>query len=177
MKTFSVAEKTIARNIDCEYKWMARDQDGDLCIYDEKPRKRRSSWFSSDGYDYISYFNHLFPAIKWEDSEPTKISDIYNPPILNDLEREYLKTVLKPFHDEVEYVKKTENSDKKEYLFILFSSNRVLSSPDFDSGTRYSGMKLDRKYSLDELGITYEEKSHEEIYKINTYHKNKVRII
>ena len=167
MKTFSEAEKTIARNIDREYKWMARDQDGNLCIYEEKPKKRNDSWISYD-YDYIFYFNHLFSAIQWEDEEPTRISDIYNPSVLNDAEREYLKTVLKPFHDEVEYVKKTENSDKKEYLFILFSSNRVLSSPDFDSGTRYSGMKLDRKYSLDELGITYEEKSHEEIYKINT---------
>ena len=157
MKTFSEAEKTIARNIDREYKWMARDQDGNLCIYDEKPRKRRSCWCSPDGYDYISYFNHLFPAIKWEDDEPTLIRDIYNPPILNDLEREYLKMVLKPFHGVVEYVKKTENSDKKEYLFILFSGNRVFSSLDFDSGTRYSGMKLDRKYSLDELGITYKE--------------------
>ena len=157
MKTFSEAEKTIARNIDREYKWMARDQDGNLCIYDEKPRKRRSCWCSPDGYDYISYFNHLFPTIKWEDDEPTLIRDIYNPPILNDLEREYLKMVLKPFHGVVEYVKKTENSDKKEYLFILFSGNRVFSSLDFDSGTRYSGMKLDRKYSLDELGITYKE--------------------
>ena len=156
MKTFTEVEKIIARNIDKEYKWMARDQDGNLCIYDEKPRKRRSSWFSSDGYYYISYFNHLFPAIKWEDSEPTKISDIYNPPILNDLEREYLKMVLKPFHGVVEYAKKIK-SDDKEYLLILFSGNGALFFPGFDSGTRYSGMQLDRAYSLDELGITYKE--------------------
>lgn len=158
MKTFTEVEKTIARNIDWEYKWIARDWDGNLCIYEGKPRKEEDSWYF-DGYNRFSYFNHLFSAIKWEDSEPTKISDIYNPPILNDLEREYLKMVLKPFHGVVEYVKKTENSDKKEYLFILFSGNRVFSSLDFDSGTRYSGMKLDRKYSLDELGITYQEET------------------
>ena len=156
MKTFSEAAKTIARNIDREYKWMARDQDGNLFIYEEKPEKKEYSWYFG-GCNYIFYFNHLFSAIKWEDDEPTLIRDIYNPPILNDLEREYLKMVLKPFHGVVEYVKKTENSDKKEYLFILFSGNRVFSSLDFDSGTRYSGMKLDRKYSLDELGITYKE--------------------
>ena len=157
MKTFTEAEKTIARNIDWEYKWMARDQDGNLCIYDEKPRKRRSCWCSPDGYDYISYFNHLFPAIKWEDDEPTLIRDIYNPPILNDLERGYLKMVLKPFHRVVEYVQKIKIGDKEYLLFILFSGNGALFFPGFDSGIRYSGMQPDRAYSLDELGITYKE--------------------
>lgn len=107
MKTFSEAEKTIAKNIDSGYKWMARDKDGNLCIYEEKPKKEECSWYD-DVYKYLCYFNHLFPAIKWEDNEPTLIRDIYNPPILNDLEREYLKTVLKPFHGVVEYAKKNQ---------------------------------------------------------------------
>ena len=157
MKTFSEAEKTIARNIDWEYKWIARDQDGNLCIYGEKPRKKESDWYSDD-YEYISYFNHLFSAIKWEDGGPTRICDIYNPQILDYTEREYLKMVLKPFHEVVEYVKKIKNGDK-EYLFILFYDNGAFFFPDFDSGTMYSGMELNRKYSLDELGITYEEET------------------
>ena len=156
MKTFTEVEKTIARNIDKEYKWMARDRDGNLYVYEGKPRKEEENNWYSYGYKPISYFNHLFSAIKWEDDEPTLIRDIYNPPILNDLEREYLKTVLKPFHGVVEYVKKIKNGDK-EYLFIPFSGNGALSFPEFDSGTGYSGMKPDREYSLDELGITYEE--------------------
>ena len=156
MKTFTKDEKIIAKNIDKEYKWMARDSDGNLCVYEEKPRKRTGGGWYSDGYKYISYFNHLFSAIKWKDDEPTLIRDIYNPPILNDLEREYLKMVLKPFHGVVEYVKKIKNGDK-EYLFIPFSGNGALSFPDFDSGTGYSGMEPDREYSLDELGITYKE--------------------
>lgn len=156
MKNFTNDEKAIARNIDEEYKWIARDRDGELCIYEEKPRKRKGGGWYSDGYKYISYFNHLFSAIKWEDGEPMRISDIYNPKILDYTEREYLKTILKPFHGVVEYVQKIKIGDK-EYLFILFSGNGALSFPDFDSGTMYSGMKLDRKYSLDELGITYKE--------------------
>ena len=156
MKTFTKDEKIIAKNIDKEYKWMARDSDGNLCVYEEKPRKRKGGGWYSDGYKYISYFNHLFSAIKWKDDEPTLIRDIYNPPILNDLEREYLKMVLKPFHGVVEYVKKLKNGDK-EYLFIPFSGTGALSFSNFDSGTGYSGMEPDRAYSLDELGITYEE--------------------
>ena len=79
MKTFTEDEKAIARNIDEEYKWIARDCDGELCIYEGKPRKEGNYWYF-DGYDRLSYFNHLFSAIKWEDEEPTRIRDIYNPP-------------------------------------------------------------------------------------------------
>lgn len=156
MKTFTRVEKTIARNIDWEYRWMARDSNGALCVYKKKPKKAEAGYLGGGGFNHLAIFDHLFLAIKWEDDEPTLIRDIYNPPILNDLEREYLKTVLKPFHEVVEYVKKIKNGDK-EYLFIPFSGNRALSFPDFDSGKMYAGMELNRKYKLDELGITYEE--------------------
>ena len=163
MKTFTEVEKTIARNINKEYKWMARDWDGNLCIYEEKPRKEEDSWYFG-GYDYISYFNHLFSAIQWEDEEPTRISDIYNPPVLSDEEREYLTAALKPFHEKVKYVEKiveSVSSDKgwrdKEHLFVAFYGRGMISMPDFDAGEMYSGMEPDRAYSLDELRITYKE--------------------
>ena len=160
MKEFTNDEKIIAKNIDKEYKWMARDSDGNLCVYEERPKKEGDYWFYNN-YECIYSFNHLFSAIKWEDEEPTLISDIYNPQVLDNAEREYLKMVLKPFHGVVEYVKKNKNDDK-EYLFIPFSGNGALFFPDFDSGTRYSGMELGRAYSLDELGITYRGKTNEE---------------
>ena len=164
MKTFTEAEKTIARNIDSEYKWMARDQDGNLCIYEEKPEKEENSWYSGD-YDYISYyisyFNHLFPAIKWEDEEPTLISEIYNPQILSYAEREYLKMILKPFNNKAESVTKIveTNPDKdwrgKEYLLIVLYGKGLIDTPDFEAGEMYKGMELGKKYTLDELGITF----------------------
>lgn len=167
MKTFTEAEKTIARNIDWEYKWMARDWDGNLCIYEEKPKKRNDRWISDD-YDYIFYFNYLFSAIKWEDDEPTLIRDIYNPPVLNDAEREYLKTVLKPFRGAVKYVEKVsasvfdEDNRKEEYVFVAFYDGGLFAFPNFDAGTMYTGMELNKEYKLDELGITYEEDNHDD---------------
>ena len=86
MKNFTNDEKAIARNIDEEYKWIARDRDGELCIYEGKPEKEMDSWYSVC-YFYIPYFNHLFSAIKWEDEEPTLISDIYNPQVLDNAEQ------------------------------------------------------------------------------------------
>lgn len=154
MKNFTNDEKAIARNIDKEYKWIARDWDGNLCIYEGKPKKEGSRWISND-YEYLCYFNHLFSAIKWEDEEPTRISDIYNPPILSDAEREYLKTVLKPFHEEVDYIEKSKDTNNKEYLYIELYEG-MLEFHNFDSGKMYSGMELDKEYKLDELGITYE---------------------
>lgn len=162
MKTFTEVEKTIARNIDWEYKWMARDRDGNLCVYGGKPKKRNDSWIADD-YGYLCYFNHLFPAIKWEDEEPIRIRDIYNPPILSDAEREYLKMVLKPFHENVAYVEKVhyypmtvDASSSLAFLFIKLHDGK-LEFPNFDSRKMYLGMELNKKYKMDELGITYKE--------------------
>ena len=161
MKTFTEVEKTIARNIDEEYKWIARDRDGHLCIYAGKPRKEGNYWYSDDYYR-LSYFNHLFPAIKWDDEEPTRIRDIYNPQVLDDTEREYLKTVLKPFHEKVKYVEKVpahvfDEDNWEEYVFVAFYGRDLFAFPNFDAGSMYAGMELNKEYKLDELGITYEE--------------------
>ena len=160
MKEFTDDEKNIARNIDKEYKWIARDSDGNLCIYEGKPKKEKSYWHAG-GYDYLSPFNHLFLAIKWEDEEPTRISDIYNPPVLNDAEREYLKTVLKPFHENVAYVEKVhyypmngDTSSSLAFLFIKLHDGK-LEFPNFDSRKMYLGMESNKKYKMDELGLTY----------------------
>ena len=166
MKTFTEVEKTIARNIDKEYRWMARDQDGNLCIYEEKPEKEENSWYFG-GYDYISYFNHLFSAIKWGDEEPTRIRDIYNPPILNDLEREYLKAVFKPFRNDIDYVRlrfygKVADGQPCHISAYLRNDNlavpyRWLDFPSFiyHEDGMYSGMVPYHDYTLEALGIYY----------------------
>ena len=167
MKTFSDDEKLIARNIDTEYKWMARDNDGNLYVYEGKPKKEESSWYS-DGCSLFFQFSHLFSAIKWEDEEPTLISDIYNPQVLDDAEREYLKTVLKPFRGAVKYVEKVpaivfdDDNRGKEYVFVAFYGRGSFAFPNFDAGSMYAGMELNKEYKLDELGITYEEDNHDD---------------
>ena len=173
MKNFTEDEKIIARNIDKRYKWMARDSDGGLCIYKEKPKKSGIIWNIRSGalFDKIETldgFSYMFLAIKWEDDEPTRISDIYGPHILDDAEREYLGTVLKPFHDDVKYVVKhrdanahfDENTHDQEFLFISLEGG-IFVFPDFDAGKMYSGMELGKRYKLDELGITYKDGENE----------------
>ena len=159
---FTEDEKTIARNIDKKFEWMARDKNGKLFFYSFRPvKKEEIKKWGNNSREYAEYvsailFNReLFKSIKWEDDEPTRISDIYDPQILDEAEREYLKTILKPFHEKVDYVVKLwEHFYSKEYLFIkLYDGSFAF--PDFDPGKMYAGMEQDREYKLDELGIKY----------------------
>ena len=165
MKEFTEDEKMIAKNINDKYKWIARDKNRGLCVYTEKPKKLRAVWYAPE-LDRIATFypfNHMFSSIKWQDDGPTRISDIYNPQILDETEHKYLKVILKPFHEKVVYVAKLrapsasgKDGCSKEYLFIAFYSGGF-SFPDFDPGKMYSGMELGKKYKLGELGITYKD--------------------
>lgn len=170
MEGFSEDEKIIARNIDQKYKWMVRDKSGSLHVYSLKPVKRECVKMWGNSSSEIARVNvlfnkELFRTIKWEDDEPTLIRDIYDPQILDYAEREYIKSVIKPFHEKIEFVGKygDEFSDDgtchKEFLFITYGDGDRdkgdLTFPDFDAGKMYSGMKLGKSYTLDELGITY----------------------
>ena len=70
--TFTDDEKVILRNIQKEYKWMARDKDGFLVISSEKLNKKEDCWIVDRvcAYYYFNIFNKLFQSIKFEDDEP-----------------------------------------------------------------------------------------------------------
>lgn len=164
MSKFTNDEMLVAKNISKEYKWIARDKSGLLCAFALKPHKDFifGIWESISQMCDMDAFGWMFKSIIWEDNEPTLISDIYNPQILDDVEREYLKTILKPFHKKVRYVVKFVDSPlcediySKERLFIVLRGGRF-AFPSFDAGKMYSGMERNKKYTLDELGITYDD--------------------
>ena len=76
-KEFNDDELCILRNIDKEYKWIARDKSGSLCIFDEKPNKSGEMWNNVIHSSFIELgcFNNLFNSINWEDDEPIRIDD------------------------------------------------------------------------------------------------------
>jgi len=63
-------------------KWMARDKDGMLWMYSNKPEKyeERDVWYQPIGVGKYNIIDDLsgvnFPHIKWSDEEPTEISNI-----------------------------------------------------------------------------------------------------
>lgn len=74
--TITEDEKTILRNLQETCKWIARDKDGRLFVYPDKPSKAVTAWGSTRGYTFLDSFNHLFQMIRWEDDEPWKIDDL-----------------------------------------------------------------------------------------------------
>ena len=66
-------EKVILRNVPQYYKWIARDGNGVVCLYPDKPHKSKTIW---DSYGALFPFHHLFQFIKWEDEEPYLIEEL-----------------------------------------------------------------------------------------------------
>lgn len=71
-------EKAILRNLPKKWKYIVRDKDSCLWIFDDyKPSKGSTypEWFGNIGEPLI-LFQHLFQFIKWEDELPTLIEDL-----------------------------------------------------------------------------------------------------
>lgn len=66
-----------------EYRFVARDENGKLFVYETRPKKEEVSWVSfgliSEHYLPLNpIFNVDFPMIKWSDEEPWTIEDLKN---------------------------------------------------------------------------------------------------
>ena len=64
-----------------DHKYIARDKNGNLFVYGEKPRKTEICWsirsVVCESYLYLNrHFDVDFPMVKWEDAEPWKVKDL-----------------------------------------------------------------------------------------------------
>lgn len=88
-------------------------------------------------------------AMKWLLSE-------YKEPILDDVEREYLSAVIKPFRNKVKNIAKISGigKSKEQYIRIVLGELDFMNFPNFNKNTgMYKGMEADRLYSLEELDL------------------------
>lgn len=72
-------EIVILKNIDKQWKWIARDKNGKLFLYANKPCKSEAGegWFYRTGdFDSLIFFDHLFQFVNWEDEEPYSIGEL-----------------------------------------------------------------------------------------------------
>ena len=66
-------EKQIIEHIPENFRYMARDEDGDLCIYEEKPRRDYfgdGTWTPDGMVCERIPLKNVFEFIKWENKEP-----------------------------------------------------------------------------------------------------------
>ena len=92
-------------------------------------------------FDWENFYNidgDLYLCIKKEE-------------ILDDIEKEYLSAVIKPFRDRVKCIKKYTNYEKE--FIDIWVNDETIELPYFKKNTMYKGMKQDKEYTLEELGL------------------------
>ena len=142
-------------------------KDGDIVTYrDGRKRTVKGKNLIDDGCvvnDLSNWNNNLkdidgyseFDIVKVE--RPIKYETIFErkEEILDEIEKEYLKAVIKPFRNEIKSIYKTNSYrfSNSEFLAIYFKDNDNMDFKNFKKGTMYKNMELGRKYTLEELGL------------------------
>lgn len=127
-------------------------------------RFSRLTWAHINGRNIVYYRKNKSVAIeiyseksvnpenlitKWLDMEHVE-------PVLDDTEKMYLKGVIIPFRDRVQYITKTNNGCSRGYCGIIIGFTNPSDDiylPRFLASTMYKDMKLYYKYTLKELGL------------------------
>ena len=92
----------------------------------------------SDGLDIIFVYR-LFQTRKDE--------------ILTEKEKNYIYNLIKPFLNEVVRIVKNNYFDREEFISITSKDDMDITLPNFEKGKYYKNMKLEKNYSLEELGL------------------------
>lgn len=80
--TITSKEKMFLDLLLAKWKYIARDADEKLYVFDLVPSKKRNSWCIESVFIYNYYnisenlFGKMFDFIKWEDEEPWSIEDL-----------------------------------------------------------------------------------------------------
>lgn len=94
-------------------------------------------------YDFQSYTDAI---LNW-------MAQPYKKPILDNVEREYLSAVIKPFRHRVERIAKCTNGGMYQ-IVVYFKDKRLFVLPVFSKeASMYKGMETFKSYSLKELGL------------------------
>lgn len=87
--------------------------------------------------------------IKWLDME-------HEGEVLTSTEGLYLASLVKPFRDRVQFIKKTNDGCGRGYCLIVIrfpDPTDDIYLPRFRASDMYKGMKMYRNYKLEELGL------------------------
>ena len=159
---WTMAERIICAAMDNKYKYIARDKNGRLRAYANKPQRSNDHYVSFDAWD-MSGFITDFKKITWDNPGPIKILDIVKgkaPAVLDEEEIKYLKQMIMPFRKQVVAIVKETYYYSKELSYIIRILYKVddritsFNLPPFEANAdMYRGMEVRRQYTVDELGL------------------------
>ena len=122
---------------------LVKDNDGN---YSNKKRWRDDS----DLKELKDRINTLGKIIKIEEPTYQTVYEVKQE-ILDEAEKRYLRGVIRPFRDEVTYIEKANAYDCS---FIRIATNEEdIVLPHFKADAMYKGMKTNKAYTLEELGL------------------------
>jgi hypothetical protein len=163
MNKYSDIEIQTAKNLlKAGYKWIVREAYGGLYAYKDKPHKNYDKNNSDDVWQYdgeylgiCTKYVPIFQSITCDDTEPTSLGIIVHPQILDDVERRYLRAVIRPFRDKVDFISKVDclSGLGPQRIAIGIQDSVDVGLPPFKSGTMYKGMETGHGYTPDELGL------------------------
>lgn len=82
----SKKDRAFLEYIEDDYKYIARDSNGDIFLYKNKPEKFDAVWYQTPAIVNLKHFNVDFPMVKWGDKEPWKIEDLMNLNLVDEYE-------------------------------------------------------------------------------------------
>ena len=130
-------------------------EDGEVLVKDDK------DFFENGGYarNILELDNFksriLGKIIKIEEPEYTTVYEAKGE-ILDDVEKRYLKGVIKPFRDKIKSIEKFIFSTGRAKITITVKNDDSywnIGLPPFKKGTMYKNMEEDKEYTLEELGL------------------------
>ena len=90
----------------------------------------------------------------------SKIKELIKIPgsVLDEVEKEYLGNIIKPFRKNIITIRKTDYYEHEYIEIFIYRPGEIVSCeaisfPYFNKGEMYKGMEIDKEYSLKELGL------------------------
>lgn len=148
------------------YKFTKSDlEDGDYCVLKNKDKAiKMGKYVVMDGgatslKEYNNKLEHNYnpdyDIVRVD--RPVEYKTIYiNDEILDSTEKRYLATVIAPFRNKVKNITKIDTDIGRQFISICHDDGLYiehLTLPCFKSETMYVGMKPNKVYTLEELGL------------------------
>lgn len=142
-------------------------KDGDIVTYRNGEKRTKignklvnengtaTIWLTSYNEDLTREYKERTETDIIKVERPVKYETVFErkEEILDEAEKRYLRNVIKPFRDKVQIItKEVYNSYHKIFnIVIITSANRIEFPPIKEEKKMYEGMKLNKKYTLEEL--------------------------
>ena len=105
-------------------------------------------------YDDILHLDCIGNCIECKKNVMKWLLSEYKEPILDDVEKEYLSAVIKPFRKMIAYIVKAQDfDDGKQCIRIILQNGDGMHFPYLDDDAMYKGMEVNKEYSLKELDL------------------------